>query len=147
MKSIVKPLAVTLAALFTVLTLSSQALAAPGSTGTVQRVGTQQAVSVHSVDGYYDGSVVVSKNDVTANGHIEDTGFHRKESALYINITSSAGTYNIPFVTVGNNKGFTFPNRHKTFPGTFIRGTATMCSWKNKGSGSVWDCGTPQSLR
>ncbi|TQM78213.1 hypothetical protein FHX81_0473 [Saccharothrix saharensis] len=147
MKSIIKPLGVALAALFTVLALSSPALAAPRSSATAQQqVGTQQAVSVDSVDGYYNGSVVVGTNVVKANGSIADTGFHRSSSALYIKITSSAGTYNLPFVTVGNNSSFVFPTREAKFPGTFIRGTATMCSWMNSGSSSVWSCGTPQSI-
>ncbi|MGW4111198.1 hypothetical protein ACWEFJ_09995 [Actinosynnema sp. NPDC004786] len=116
-------------------------VAAPGSA-----VEAQQAVSVDSVDGYYNGSVVVGTNVVKANGSIADTGFHRSSSALYINIRSSSGTYNIPFATVGNGDAYVFATRQKAFPGTFISGTATMCSWRNSGTGSVWACGTPQSI-
>jgi hypothetical protein len=89
---------------------------------------------------------VVSANRVKANGSIADTGFHRSSSALYINIRSSSGTYNISFATVGNGDSYVFATRNKTFPGTFISGTATMCSWRNSGAGSVWACGSPESI-
>ncbi|MFI2352988.1 hypothetical protein ACH492_39685 [Streptomyces sp. NPDC019443] len=118
------------------------ALAAPASA-----VEVRQRVTLASVDGDYSGSIVVETGVVKANGTIEDTGFHRGSSALYINITSTTGTYNIPFATVGNNTAYTFATRQKSFPGTFISGKATLCSWKNSGSsGSTWSCGASKTI-
>lgn len=119
------------------------ALAVPAS---ASGAGIQQAVSPSSADATYSGSIVVGSGKVKANGTIRDTGFHRGESELWISVTTTEGTYNNPFATVGNNKNYTFATRELTYPGTFLSGKATLCSWKNSGSSSVWACGSPKSI-
>ncbi|WP_078843256.1 hypothetical protein [Streptomyces albus] len=103
----------------------------------------RQAVTLSSSDGYYSGSVVIGSQAVKANGFIEDTGFYKGSSALYINVTTSTGKYNISFATVNNGASYTFATRKKTFPGTFISAKATMCSWNSSG---VWACGASKTV-
>lgn len=129
---LLKSLGVAMAA-----TAAASAMVSPAS------ASAQQAVTLSSSDGNYSGSVVVGSQAVKANGFIEDTGFYRGSSALYINVTTTTGNYNILFATVNNGASYTFATRTKTFPGTFISGKATMCSWNSSG---VWACGASKSV-
>ncbi|MFI0977760.1 hypothetical protein ACH4SP_12195 [Streptomyces sp. NPDC021093] len=127
----------------TVAAAAAFALAVPAA---ASGAGVQRAISLSSADATYSGSIVVGSGKVKANGTIRDTGFHRGASELWISVTTTEGPFNSAFATVSNGKSYTFATRELTYPGTFVRGKATLCSWKNSGSSSVWSCGSPKSI-
>ncbi|EDY49190.1 hypothetical protein [Streptomyces clavuligerus] len=127
-----KELGVGLAAAATALAVVSPASAS-----------ARQEVTLSSPDGYYSGSIVRGANSLTAKGLIGDYGNHNSGGTnLSVTVYTSTGSYNIDFAAVVDNGSYTFGNRKKTYPGTFISATAILCSWQS----SSLVCGPSQPV-
>jgi hypothetical protein len=106
--------------------------------------GSAHAASANASarDARFTGSYYVGNTAVKINGSLTDLRIYSGSSVLYLKINTTEGSTNTPVVEAANGTTKWIPGTLTyPFPGTFLSGSITACSW----AGS-WSCGTPVAI-
>ncbi|MFJ8648927.1 hypothetical protein ACIRNI_22745 [Streptomyces sp. NPDC093546] len=99
-------------------------------------------VDASARDARFTGSYYVGSTGVKINGSLTDLGSYSGSSAVYLKINTTEGSTNSRVVEAANGTKKWIPGTLTyPFPGTFLSGSITACSW----AGS-WSCGTPIAI-
>lgn len=125
---------------------AASAVAAAACALTLVGASSAYAAGVNgsAADARFTGSYYVTRTAVKVNGKLTDLGSHDGGSAVWLRMSSDAdpeGT-NTPILQLDGKGSTQIPTTYYPFPGRFLSGSLTVCSWAR----GDWKCAAPISI-